>query len=194
MTRLHRAGAFLWVGVLTGCYTVTPVPPQEAPAPPPPAAPATAAEKVRERVVETRTVSDADLLLSYYVATATLPRDQQQRELERAKRQYESAGGSQARMQLVLARLALNGEARETDKALELLQIQLSSKDDINPELRALATLLRQLLGDNRQLESNLEAQRERLKEESKKSDALRQKLEALVEAERRLLERNRPK
>lgn len=193
MTRMLHLGWLLCISVLAGCYTVTPMsPPQEAPAPPAPA-PAVR-EKVRERVVETRATSDTDLLLAYYAGIAALPRDQQQREIDRLRRQYDSNGSSYLRMQLVLARLAHNGENREHDKALELLQLQLSSKDDSNAELRALASLLRQLLGDNRQLESSLEVQREKLKEETKKTDALKQKLEALIEAERKLQERNRPK
>lgn len=191
--RFARRGALsAVVMVLAGCYTVTPVPTTQPSDP----APSTVPQRVvvREKIVETRTISDTDRLLDYYATTAALPRDQWSKELERARRQYESEATSYARMQWIMARLAANGEVKEHDKALELLQLQLSSKDDIAPELRALASMLRQLLGDNRQLEGNLDAQREKLKEEMKKSEALKQKLDAIVEAERKLQERNRPK
>lgn len=185
------ATCLLLASLATGCYTVTPVPPQEAPAP----APASPAKvMIQEKIVETRSPSETDQLLAYYAATANLPREQAAKEVERARRHYETTGGAFSRMQLVLARLTLQGDQKEHDKALELLQVQLSSKDDSHSELRAMAILLRQLLGDNRQLEGNLEVQREKLKEETKKSDALRQKLDALLEAERKLQERNRPK
>ncbi|MBM3393707.1 MAG: hypothetical protein FJY37_03505 [Betaproteobacteria bacterium] len=148
----------------------------------------------QEKVVEAPSVSNTDRMLTYHAAAAALPREQIVKEIEGSRRKYESVGGSSARIQLILARLALHGDARERDKALELLQLQLSSKDDIDAGMTALLQLLRTILVENRQLESSLEAQREKLKEESKRAEALKQKLDALVEAERKLQERNRPK
>ncbi len=177
---------------LTGCITVPPPEERSDTKPPPPSTPPT--EVVREKVIETTTVSDTDRLLSYYSYASALSKERLAKELEQTRRFYDSTGGSFARMQLVLIRLASSSEQRERDKALELLQVQLSAKNDNHTELHALASLLRQLLGENHQLESSLESQKEKLKEETKKSEALKQKLDALVEAERKLLERNRPK
>lgn len=186
-----------WLGFalmqLAACITVPPTtlePPPPAPAQPAPVP----VEVVREKVIVTPAVSDTDRLLSYYAHVSALSKEQYGKELEQARRFYESTGGSFARMKYVLARLAGAAEPRDHEKNLELLQGQLSAKDDSSAELRTLAALLKYVIGENRALESSLEALREKLKEETKKSEALKQKLDALVEAERKLLERNRPK
>ncbi len=172
--------------MLPGCITIP------APVPHPPAQPVRAEETRQEKIP--KSVSDADRLLSYYAYAQSLPKEQLAKELEQTRRFYDSSGSGFARMQLVLLRTTANAEQREPEKILDLLQLQLSVKDDSQAELTALASLIKALLSDNRQLESNLEMQKEKLKEEAKKSEALKQKLEALIEAERKLLERSRPR
>ena len=50
--------------------------------------------------------------------------------------------------------------------------------------------MLRTLLIENQQLEAQLQAQGQKLRDEARRSDELKQKLDALVETERKLLER----
>ncbi len=174
--------------IVAGCIiTVPPEISQPAPTPP-------VRAKEPNRETAPRPVSDTDRLLSYYAYAQSLAKEQLAKELEQTRRFYETNGSGFARMQLLLVRIAANPEQRDPDKILELLQVQLSAKNDGEAELSALASLLKALLSDNRQLESGLESHKERLKEETKKTEALKQKLDALIESERKLLERSRPK
>lgn len=191
---MSRKLYIITVLLLTGCITVPPSQPEGAQKTREPETAARPVEIVREKIVTTTTVSDTDRLLSYYGYVTSLPKDQYAKELDQARRFHESNASAFARMKYAIVRLAAPGELREQEKILELLQGQLSVKNDNSTELQALATMLKRLIVDNRSLESSLDIQREKLKEESKKSEALRQKLDALVEAERKLLERNRPK
>jgi hypothetical protein len=50
--------------------------------------------------------------------------------------------------------------------------------------------MLRTLLADNQQLDAQLQTQGQKLRDETKRSDELKQKLDALIETERKLLER----
>jgi hypothetical protein len=69
-----------------------------------------------------------------------------------------------------------------------LKETQASSSD-----LRPLGLVLRTLLADNQQLESQLQAQGQKLRDETRRNDELQSKLDALVETERKLLERSKP-
>jgi hypothetical protein len=49
------------------------------------------------------------------------------------------------------------------------------------------------MLTEQQQKDAEIQAQAQRLKEETKRYDAVKQKLDALIDAERKMLERNKP-
>ncbi|MFN0315125.1 MAG: hypothetical protein ACKVQA_08820, partial [Burkholderiales bacterium] len=118
--------------MLAGCI----IPPVAPPELPPVAPPVTAKEPPPP---PPRPVSDTDRLLSYYAYAQSLPKEQFTKELENTRRFYETNASSFARMQLVLIHAAASPEHREPNKIFDLLQAQMSVKDDAQTELIALA-------------------------------------------------------
>ncbi len=93
-------------------------------------------------------------------------------------------------MQLVLLRCLPGAGPKDRAQAQEMLSSYLKESQDGSPELRAMGLMLRSLLTDNQQLETQLQAQGQKLRDEARRGDELKQKLDALVETERKLLER----
>jgi hypothetical protein len=146
--------------------------------PPPPAPPAPAR------------VSDAERLLNYYDYALNLPPDQLALEQERTLRFFGQHRSEFALMQLILLRCLPSAGPKDRAQAQEMLSSHLKESQDGSPELRALGLMLRTLLTDNQQLEAQLQAQGQKLRDEARRSEELKQKLDALVETERKLLER----
>jgi hypothetical protein len=146
-----------------------------APAPAPPAPPR---------------VSDAERLLTYYTFVLSLPPDQLTLEQERTLRFYGQHRSEFALMQLVLLRCLPGAGPKDRVQAQEMLSSYLKESQNDSPELRAMGLMLRTLLTDNQQLEAQLQAQGQKLRDEARRGDELKQKLDALVETERKLLER----
>jgi hypothetical protein len=59
--------------------------------------------------------------------------------------------------------------------------------------LRPFALFINNLLSEQQRLEADLAAQSQKLKDEGRRYDELKQKLDALIETERKMLERNKP-
>ena len=49
------------------------------------------------------------------------------------------------------------------------------------------------MLAEQQQKEAEIQAQTQKVKEETRRNDQVKQKLDALVETERKMLERNKP-
>ena len=60
-------------------------------------------------------------------------------------------------------------------------------------ELRPFALLLHNMLVEQQQKDAEIQAQAQKLKEETRRYDEVKQKLDALIDAERKMLERNKP-
>jgi hypothetical protein len=60
-------------------------------------------------------------------------------------------------------------------------------------ELRPFALMLDTLLSEQQRQDAELQAAAQKLKDEGRRNDELKQKLDALVETERKMLERNKP-
>ena len=135
-------------------------------------------------------MSDAERLLNYYDYALNLPADQLALEQERTLRFFGQHRSNFALMQLVLLRCLPGSGPKDRAQAQEMLSSYLKEGQDGSTELRALGMMLRTLLTDNQQLEAQLQSQGQKLRDEARRGDELKQKLDALVETERKLLER----
>lgn len=178
----------VWLAiVLAGCAPTPPRKPAPVAAPPAaveaPAAPAPVAPPPPR-------VSDVERLLTYYTFAMKLPPEQLALEQERTLRFYTQHKSEFSMMQLVLLRCLPGTGPKERSQAQEMLSSYLKDGQEGTPELRAMGSMLRTLLTDNQQLEAQLQAQGQKLRDEARRGDELKQKLDALVETERKLLER----
>jgi hypothetical protein len=180
--------AVLAVAGLAGCVPPAgqrpaPPPAEQAPALPTPPAPEPPAQRV----------SDAERLLYYYEYLLGLSAEQAARELERTQRFFGQQRSEFALMQLVLLRSLPGASSKDRAQAVEGLAQFLKETRDRGSDLRPFALLVNNLLTEQQRLEADLQAQGQRLKDEAKRYDELKQKLDALIETERKMLERNKP-
>jgi hypothetical protein len=191
--RQGLAVAVLAAALLVGCVPpasqrVTQAPPEPAVAPPAaPPAPEPAAPAPPQRV------SDPERLLYYYEYLVALPADQVARETERTQRFFGQHRSEFALLQLALLRSLPGASARERTQATEALAQFLKETRDRGSDLRPFALLVNNLLIEQQRMEADLQAQGQKLKDEAKRYDELKQKLDALIETERKMLERNKP-
>lgn len=176
--------------ILAGCIPapVSPPPassPAPAPvaAPPPPPAPPPPAPRV----------SDADRLLYYYEYLLGLAPADVAQEAERTQRFFGQHRSEFPLLQLVMLRTLPRATPRERAQGAELLAQYLKDTEGRASDLKPIALLLNNLLTEQLRQEAELQAQAQKLKEEGRENDVLKQKLDALIETERKMLERTKP-
>ena len=162
--------------------------PQAAEAPEPSAAP-TAQKPPFAR----QPVGDADRLVAYYGYLTTLQPEQLTREYERTLRFYREQNSDLAFMQLVLLRTMPNTTFRDSTQTRDMLSSFVKEPRLQSSDLQPFALLLLTMLNELQDKDAEIQAQAQRLKEEMKRYDAVKQKLDALIDAERKMLERNKP-
>ncbi len=134
--------------------------------------------------------SDTERALRFYDRIIRLKGPELAQELATAKLEFEKEKSGLNRMQFAML-LSVPGAAfRDDHAAANLLQHFLKDKNAEDSPLRPLAVLLNSQLSDSHKLEEALQQQTAKTKEEQRKSDALQQKLEALLEMEMKMLER----
>jgi hypothetical protein len=138
-------------------------------------------------------VSDADRLLGYYEFLLELNADQLAREQERTMRFYGQHRSDFTLLQLVLLHMVPSASRAERTQAYEMLSFYLKDTRDRPSELRPLALFLNNQLTELQKQEAETQAQSARLREEVRKSEQYKQKLDALIETERKILERSKP-
>ncbi len=177
--------------LLAGCQQ-----PQPRPSPPPPATEPTPAQAPPSAPVapfSRQPVGDADRAVAYYGYLATLSAEQLTREYERTQRFYREQYSDLKFIQLVLLRSMPNAPFRDNAQARDMLSSFLKEPRVRASELQPFALLLYNMLTEQEQKDAEIQAQAQRLKEETKRYDAVKQKLDALIDAERKMLERNKP-
>ena len=194
---MRRAGArfaiiALYATLLVGaCKQPEPRP---APAPQPAETPEPAAAPPAQKAPFARQpVGDADRLVAYYGYLTTLSPEQLTREYERTLRFYREQNSDLAFMQLVLLRSLPNTAFRDSAQARDMLSSFVKEPRLQSSELQPFALLLLTMLNELQDKDAEIQAQAQRLKEEMKRYDAVKQKLDALIDAERKMLERNKP-
>jgi len=194
---MSRASTLLLVAavcaplILAGCSQ-----PQPRLSPPSPAsepAPVDVPPSVPEPPFTRQPVGDADRAVAYYGYLSTLSAEQLTREYERTQRFYKEQYSDLTFMQLVLLRIMPNAPFRDTAQARDMLSSFLKEPRVRASELQPFALLLQNMLTEQQQKDAEIQAQAQRLKEETKRYDAVKQKLDALIDAERKMLERNKP-
>jgi hypothetical protein len=178
---------------LAGCI---PPPPPAAPEPAPAPAVIPPEPEVAEVGVSAPApprVSDAERLLYYYEYLLGLPPEQVAREAERTQRFFAQHRSEFALMQLVLLRILPGAAPRERMQALDTLAQYLKETQDRPSELRPFALFVNNLLVEQQRLDTELQAQAQKVKDEARRYEELRQKLDALIETERKMLERTKP-
>ena len=177
--------------VVLGCVQPAPKPPPPAPprVEPPPPSPAQAAPPPPP----VPRVSDTERLLYYYEYLQTLRPDQLAREQERTQRFFGQHRSDFATLQLVLLRCLPGSSVKDRAQAQEMLSSYLKETRDRASELRPFALMLNNLLSEQLRQESELQVQIQKVKDEARRNDQLQEKLDALVETERKMLERSKP-
>jgi hypothetical protein len=135
-------------------------------------------------------LSDVERLLEYHQRAVTLKGPELAREYDRARLAFERDGSDLHRMRLALM-LSIPGAAfRDDSAAIGLLQPILKDRRQPESDLRPLAQLLQSYVLELRRTEDALQAQSAKLREEQRRAEALQQKLEALLEMEMKMIER----
>jgi len=177
--------------------TAPPLAESPLPEPPKPAAPEPPPVEVAEPPAPAPApqpkVSDAERLLYYYEYVSKLPAEQMAQEAERTQKFYTQNRTDFALMQLVMIRAVPSAPAKDRAQALELLSPYLKDSRGRGSDLRPLAVLLNGMLAEQQRLEAETQQQGAKLKEEARLNEELKQKLDALIETERKILERNKP-
>jgi hypothetical protein len=174
--------------VLSGC-------PEPAPKPSPrpePAAPNQPQASPQPPFTLQR-AGDTDRLVSYYGWLRSLSPEQLAREYERTMRFYRQQYSDLTFMQVVLLQMIPTAPSRDSTQARDMLSSWLKEPRTRSSDLRALALLLHTTLVEQQQKDAEIQAQAQKLKEETRRYDEVKEKLDALIDAERKMLDRNKP-
>lgn len=204
MIRVALLGFACTLALTAGCVPVqqrpvTPPPVAESPPPEPPRPaapeppPAEAEAPPAPAPAPPPKVSDAERLLYYYEYVSKLPAEQVAQEAERTQKFYAQNRTDFALLQLVMIRAVPSASNKDRAQALELLGPYLKDSRERGSDLRPLALLMNGVLTEQQRQEAEIQQQSAKLKEEARRNEELKQKLDALIETERKMLERNKP-
>jgi hypothetical protein len=140
--------------------------------------------------------SDTDRVARFYDRMLTLKANELAGELDVTRQSFEKDKSELNRLQLALL-LSLPGASfRDDNAAIALLHPFTKDKGREGSTLRPLAIWLHSELLELRRTEETLQQQAAKLKEEQRRAEALQHKLEAILDMEMKMIEReqNRPK
>ena len=140
--------------------------------------------------------SDSDRIARFYDRLMTMKGSELAGELDTARKSFEKDKSELNRLQLALL-LSMPGTSfRDDNAALALLGPFVKDKDHDGSTLHPLALWLHSELLELRRADEALQQQTAKLKEEQRRAEALQQKLEAILEMEMKMIEReqNLPK
>jgi len=151
--------------------------------------PATRRDPWHQAVVEPMQDDDARAL-RFYENALKLKGAELTRELESARQEFEKDGSELNRMRLAMLLWLPGTGFRDDQAALNLVQPFLNDKRYENSVLRPLALMLHTQLAELKRLDEAVQQQTARAKEEQRRADALQQKLEAILDMEMKMIER----
>ena len=140
--------------------------------------------------------SDPDRIVRYYDRLLAIKGAELASELDIARESFEKDKSDLNRLQLSLL-LSFPGTGfRDDNTALALLNSFIKEKNREGSTLRPLAIWLHSELLELRRTDEALQQQTARLKEEQRRTEALQQKLDAILDMEMKMIEReqNLPK
>ncbi len=151
--------------------------------------PATRRDPWHQAVVEPVQNDDARAL-RFYENALKLDGADLARELESTSQEFEKDRSELNRVQLAML-LSLPGTGFHDDQAaLSLVEPFLNDERYENSVLRPLALMLHTQLSELKRLDAALQHQTARIKEEQRRADAFQQKLEAILDMEMKMIER----
>ena len=175
MIRPYIASVVLLGTLLSGCMA--------------PTEPNTRRDPWYRAVVEPIQDDDARAL-RFYENALKLKGAELARELESNRHEFEKDKSELNRVRLAIL-LSLPGTGfRDDQAALNLVQPFLNDKRYENSVLRPLALMLHTQLSELKRLDEAVQQQAAKAKEEGRRADALQQKLEAILEMEMKMIER----
>jgi hypothetical protein len=191
---MSRAMVRLLFAVLCAALLLTGCPqPAPRPSPPPQTPPPVQPPPKPAPPFSLQPYGDNDRLLAYYGFISSLTADQLTREYDRTLRFYRQQYSDFTFMQLVLLRVLPSAPFRDSTQARDMLSSFLKEPRTQSSELRPLALLLHTMLVERQQKDAEVQAQAQKLKEETRRYEEVKQKLDALIDAERKMLDRNKP-
>jgi hypothetical protein len=134
--------------------------------------------------------SEPERALRFYDRIIRLKGSELARELETTRQGYEREKTELGRVELAMILSLPGAPFRDDHAAAQLLQPYARDRSLEQSPLRPLAMLLSMQLAENRKQEEALQQQVARTKDEQKKADDLQQKLDALLDMEKKLIER----
>ncbi len=179
------------LGACVGPYTGTGVPPQG----PKQTGTTTTPAESPARPVEETGGSETDRVMRFYARLVPMKGTELAHELEQSRAAFDADRSDINRMQLAVL-LSLPGTSfRDDASAIALLNVFVKDKAREGAELRPLALWLHSHLVESRRTEEALLQQGAKLKEEQRRAEALQQKLDAILDMEMKMIEReNLPK
>ena len=134
--------------------------------------------------------SDAERVARFYERLLTLKGGDLTSELERRRAEFDREKSELNRLQLALMLSLPAAPFRDDTAAQALLVPFVRNKTQEGSSLRPLALWLHAQLVELRRAEESLQQQTVKLKEEQRRADALQQKLDALLNVEKKMIER----
>lgn len=134
--------------------------------------------------------SDAERVARFYERLLTLKGGELASELERRRAEFDREKSELNRLQLALLLSLPAAPFRDDNAAQALLVPFVRDKAQEGSSLRPLALWLHAQLVELRRADESLQQQTVRLKEEQRRADALQQKLDALLNMEKKMIER----
>jgi hypothetical protein len=196
---MNRTGqlavALTLLAACIGCQAFK-FPPQTKSCPPVREAPVAPAP-VREVVVCPEPVKpeidELDLALAFYERMRSLQPPALADQIAAAKQRFEGDSSDLNRLQFALLMTLSGTGVRNNDAILELLLPLTTIEKRGKSSLRTVAILLHSEIAENRRLGDTVRQQTSKLKDESRRNDALQHKLDALLQMEKTIMEREQP-
>ena len=140
--------------------------------------------------------SDADRVLLFYERLRSMKASELTRELEATREAFESDKSDVNRLELAILLSSPGTSFRDDSTAIALLNPVAKEKSAGTATLRSLAILLQTELVELRRAEEAAQGQATKLKDEQRRAEALQQKLDAILDMEMKMIEReqNTPK
>lgn len=137
--------------------------------------------------------SDLDRAMAFYERLRSLQGPSVPEQLAAARQAFETDSSDLNRLQLAMVMTIGGTGVRNDDAIMELLLPMIADEKRDKSSLRAVANLLHSEATEHRRLGDTLRQQALKLKEENRRNDALQHKLDALLEMEKKIMERDLP-
>jgi hypothetical protein len=133
--------------------------------------------------------SEVDGVLKYYQRVISVKGAELNREYEKARQAFELEPSDTHRLQLAILLSMPSTGFRDDSAAIGLLQPLVKERMD-EDATKLLALLMQNYMVELRRTEDALQSHSAKLKDEQRRAEALQQKLEALLQMEMNMIER----